>query len=135
MQMFSRLYETQLNEIGRLTNIKKLLIDINPITSLLLFLLGIYYMITSKKKSFVFPLASAIILSYYYTKNGKAYYFFPIVLTVLPFGAIFLEKIILETKKMGHLSHYNFNVNRIYINSFWNARLFFQPLSRQNLSL
>lgn len=101
MQMINRLYETQLNEIGRLTNIKKLLIDINPITSLLLFLPGIYYMISSKNKSLVFPLASTIILSFILLvyKNGKAYYFFPIVLTVLPFGAIFLEKTILEIKK------------------------------------
>lgn len=101
LQMFSRLYETQLEEINRITNIKNLLIAINPIVSLLLFLPGIYFMLTSKNKSLVRPLATAIALSFFFLlyKNGKAYYFFPLVLTVLPFGAVFLEQTILEIIK------------------------------------
>ncbi|MBZ4189409.1 ArnT family glycosyltransferase [Niabella beijingensis] len=93
-QMFSRLYETQLESLSRTANIKKLLIDINPITTLLLFLPGIYYLAISKNKSVITPLAVAIGLSFLSLlyKNGKAYYFFPIVLTVLPFGAVFMER-------------------------------------------
>ncbi len=99
--MFNRLYETQLVEISKFTNIKNLLLAINPIVSLLLFLPGIYYMITSKKKSLILPLAIATTISFFFLlyENGKAYYFFPIALTVMPFGAIFLEQTILERKK------------------------------------
>lgn len=103
LQMFARLYETQLEEISRMTIITNLLIDINPILSLLLFLPGIYFLITSKNSSIVRPLAIAIALSFFFLlfENGKAYYFFPLVLTVIPFGAVFLEQKILERKKWG----------------------------------
>ena len=101
LQMFSRLYETQLEEISRVTIIKNLFLGMNPIVCLLLFLPGIYFMITSKKRSIVHPLATAFALSFIFLlyKNGKAYYFSPLVLTVLPIGAVFLEQIILERKK------------------------------------
>ncbi|MFA5299415.1 MAG: glycosyltransferase family 39 protein, partial [Lutibacter sp.] len=101
LQMFNRLYETQLDKINRITNIKELFISINPIVTLLLFLPGIYYMTSSKNKSLIFPLASSIVLSFFFLlyKNGKAYYFYPIALTILPFGAVFLEQIILKRKR------------------------------------
>ena len=101
LQMFSRLYETQLEEISRMTIVKNLFLAMNPIVSLLLFLPAIYFMITSKNRSLIRPLAMAIALSFVFLlyKNGKAYYFFPLVLTVLPMGAVFLEQTILERKK------------------------------------
>jgi hypothetical protein len=101
IQMFNRLYETQLDKISRTTNIKELLIDINPIVTLLLLLPGIYYMTFPKNKLLIFPLASSIVLSFIFLlyKNGKAYYFFTIALTILPFGAVFLEQIILKRKQ------------------------------------
>ncbi len=101
LQMFSRLYETQLETVSRIFNIKKLLIDINPIVTLLLFLPGVYNLARSKNKSLVTPLAVAISFSFLLLlyKNGKAYYFFPIVLTVLPFGAVFLEQYLLTKRK------------------------------------
>lgn len=101
LQMFNRLNDTQLVHISRITNIKNLLISINPIVTLILLLPGIYFMINSRKKSLVFPLAMAIALSFFFLlfQNGKAYYFFPIVLTILPFGAVFFEQKVLERKK------------------------------------
>jgi hypothetical protein len=101
LQMFARLYETQLNEISRATNLKELLIDINPIVSLLLFFTGIYYLVTSKNRTLILPLAISIAISFFFLvyKNGKAYYFFPLALTVIPFGALFLEQIVIQKKK------------------------------------
>jgi len=101
LQMFNRLYGTQLDQISRITNIKELLIGINPVVTLLLFLPGIYYMITSKNKSVIVPLAMVVALSFFFLlyKNGKAYYFFPIALTVLPFGGVFWEQQALERRK------------------------------------
>ncbi|MET4081123.1 hypothetical protein ABIB40_001068 [Pedobacter sp. UYP30] len=98
IQMFNRLYETQLDKISRVTNIMGLLIAMNPIVTLLLFLPGVYFMTSSKNKLLIFPVATSIVLSFLFLlyENGKSYYFFPIVLTILPFGAIFLEQIILK---------------------------------------
>lgn len=101
LQMFARLYETQLNEISRFANLEKLLVGINPIVTLLLLLPGIYYLVTSKNKISIFPLAFAIGISFFVLlfKNGKSYYFYPIILTIIPFGAIFLEQAIMKKKK------------------------------------
>ncbi|MEO7047446.1 MAG: glycosyltransferase family 39 protein, partial [Ferruginibacter sp.] len=55
LQMFNRLYQTQLDKISRIGNIKELLIAINPVVTLLLFLPGIYYMISAKNRSLIFP--------------------------------------------------------------------------------
>lgn len=101
LQMFSRLYQTQLNEISRWTNARELLIDINPIVSILLFLPGIFYMFFSKNKSLLFPLALSISISFCFLlfQNGKAYYFFPLALVIIPFGAVFLEQVIIKRKK------------------------------------
>lgn len=101
LQMFGRLYQTQLDEISRLSNTSGILMDINPIVALLLFLPGIYYMIIAKNKTLIYPLAISIALSFCFLlfQNGKSYYYFPLALTVLPFGAIFLEQILLKKKK------------------------------------
>ena len=95
LQMFDRLYETQLVKIGRTTVLGQLFLSLDPIVTILLFLPGLYFMVSSKYKSLMLPLASSIILSFFFLlyKNGKAYYFYPLALTILPFGAVFLEQI------------------------------------------
>lgn len=93
-QMFSRLYEKHLDGINRFSTMLEVLVSINPIVSLFLFFTGIYYFATSNRKSSVAILSLSIALSFSFLlfKNGKSYYFYPIVLTVLPFGALFLEQ-------------------------------------------
>lgn len=85
LQMFSRLYETQLDKLSRLDNIKNLLLAINPITLILVFP-ALFYLFKNYKL-----LAISITISFLLLvlSNGKAYYFFPIILTILPFGGIF----------------------------------------------
>lgn len=101
LQMFSRLYEKQLDSISRISNITGLLIAINPIVSLLFFLTGVYYLATPKNKSSFTQLAVSIALAFTLLlfKNGKSYYFFPIVMTIIPFGGVFIEQNILINKK------------------------------------
>lgn len=91
LQMFARLYDTQLDKITRWDNFKQLLIDLNPVVTLLLFIPGIVYLIYSEQKIIV----AAVMVSFMLlvVKNGKAYYFFPLVLTILPYGAMALERL------------------------------------------
>lgn len=100
LQMFSRLYETQLDQLSRIETLGKLLIEINPISSLLVILPAFVYMFKNKKTLYR-PLTISIILSIAFLSlsNGKPYYFYPIILTIIPFGGLFWEQIIIEKKK------------------------------------
>lgn len=99
-QMFSRLYETQLDKISRTENLKNLILATNPISLILIFP-AIIYMFKSNKTELYKPLAFSISLSFFllWFSNGKAYYFFPIILTILPFGGIFWEQIVIQKRK------------------------------------
>ncbi|MGY3051833.1 hypothetical protein ACVWYG_000020 [Pedobacter sp. UYEF25] len=100
LQMVSRLYETQLDKLSRAGNLGQLLIEINPISSLLIVVPGFIYMFRHHKSINV-PLAISIILSTVFLSlnNGKPYYFYPIILTIIPFGGIFWEQVILQKRK------------------------------------
>jgi Dolichyl-phosphate-mannose-protein mannosyltransferase len=100
LQMFGRLYETQLDKIDRLENIGKLMLSINPV-SLILVLPAIFYLFNADRKLLFRPLAISIALSFFFLllSNGKSYYFFPIILTVLPFGGLFYEQVIFQKRK------------------------------------
>lgn len=100
LQMMNRLYETQLDKISRLDNMKNLLIAMNPIVSLVLVIPAIIFLLKSKSIILVRLLSIAVGLSFLLllVMNGKFYYFFPIVLTLLPFGSLFWEKILLKRK-------------------------------------
>ncbi len=100
LQMFNRLYETQLDNISQIQNTANLLMGINPIVSLLIIVPAFIYLFKNNK-SINHPLAISIILSILFLsfKNGKSYYFYPIVLTIIPFGAIFWEQIVLNKRK------------------------------------
>lgn len=101
LQMTDRLYETQLDNISRLENLIKLSISINPIVTLLLIIPAFIYFVKSKDQITVRILAVTIGMSFLLLlfKNGKAYYFFPMVLTIVPFGATFWEQEILPQRK------------------------------------
>ena len=100
LQMFNRLYETQLDNNSLIGNLGRLLIEINPISSFLIVIPAFIY-IFRNNKMLNLPLGISIILSIAFLsfKNGKPYYFYPIILTILPFGAIFWEQIVLQKIK------------------------------------
>ena len=100
LQMFGRLYETQLDKLSRIDNLKNLLLAINPV-SLILVLPALVYMFKFNKTELYKPLAFTIVLSFLLLlfSNGKSYYFFPIVLTIFPFGGIFWEQKVIQNRK------------------------------------
>jgi hypothetical protein len=92
-QMFSRLYERHLDQLSRFEVLINLLIGINPLTTLLLIVPAFIYVFKREKTNtplIVSIILSAVLLS---LSNGKSYYFYPIILTILPFGALLWEKI------------------------------------------
>lgn len=99
LQMFSRLYETQLDKLSRIVNLKNLILAINPISLILVVpaLLQLFKFYTTELYK---PVVSSIVLSFLLLlfSNGKSYYFFPIVLTILPFGALFWEQSVIQKR-------------------------------------
>jgi hypothetical protein len=100
LQMFDRLYETQLGNLSRIASLGQLLIDTNPLSSSLIIVPAFIY-IVKNNKTINLPLATAVMLSFALLSlsNGKPYYFYPIILTILPFGALFWEQIIFQKRK------------------------------------
>ena len=100
LMMFHRLYETQLNDLNALNILRQLFIDINPIVFLLM-LPGLFFMFSGKENRRVYrPLAVSVagsVFFLFYCK-GKAYYFFPVIISLLPFCGIFWERIIEKGK-------------------------------------
>lgn len=99
LQMFGRLYEKQLDSVSRIQNFQNLIIAINPLT-LLITIPAIIYLFT-KNKVTNRPIGLFIFFSFLFLflTNGKSYYFYPIVLIILPFGGVFWEKFTGETRK------------------------------------
>jgi len=98
-KMFDRLYETQLDQIEPLEVLQDIILSLNPLTLLITIPAIISLFLQSMKRNR--PLSASIFLSvvFLFLSKGKGYYFFPIALTILPFGGIFWERIILARKK------------------------------------
>ncbi len=99
-QMTNRLYETQLDKISRLDNLSGLFMAVNPIVSLLLVIPALFYLFKSKeKRTNILSIAIGLSFLALLFKNGKSYYFFPIILTIIPFGAIFWEQKVIVKRR------------------------------------
>lgn len=96
LNMFSRLYETQLDHLTVAGVLKELIIALNPLAAVI-WIGGLVFMFNKTDKAFYRPLAVSIVISVLAlaVSKSKAYYFFPVVLTLLPFGAIWFEQKIL----------------------------------------
>ncbi|WP_424493269.1 ArnT family glycosyltransferase [Salinimicrobium sp. GXAS 041] len=99
LKMFDRLYETQLEVQTPIEVLQGLLMALNPFTLLITFP-AILSMFHHSMKGYR-PLTISIFLSIIFLacSQGKGYYFYPIVLTILPFGGVFWEHIILPKRK------------------------------------
>ena len=97
----SKLYETQLDKNSRLSELKMLLLFLNPFTSIFWIAgLFIFPIITELKK---YRLASFSLLFPFillFIAKGKTYYYFPIILGVLPLGAVFFERLLQQRKAL-----------------------------------
>ncbi len=101
LHMFNRLYLTQLDDLTFIEVVSGLFLDINPITSIMLIPTLIFIVGGQKMKHHYRPLATSILFSVLFLaySKGKAYYFFPIVLTLLPFVGGFFERIIMPQRR------------------------------------
>lgn len=99
LKMFSRLYETQLDKISTVKVLSGLIMSLNPLT-LLISIPAVIALFHKKLKPYrVLSLSIVLSVLFLAFSKGKGYYFYPIVLTVLPFGGVFWEEIILKKRK------------------------------------
>jgi len=98
LKMFSRLYETQLDKLSPLKVLGGFVMALNPLT-LFILIPGIISMFHNSMKTYK-PLIFSILLSIIFLafSQGKGYYFYPIVLTILPFGGVFWEHFIFSKR-------------------------------------
>lgn len=100
MDMFSRLYETQLDKLSAVTVIKDLLISLNPLTAVF-WMGGAIYMFNATDKITYRPVAISIIISIIFLaySKSKAYYFFPAMISLMIFGCIWFEGKVLSIRR------------------------------------
>lgn len=98
LDMVDRLYETQLDGLDPLDVFQGLVIALNPLT-LLVSIPAMVAMVHPSMRAFR-PLSVSILLSSLLLafSQGKGYYFYPLILTVLPFGAVFWERQIMPKR-------------------------------------
>lgn len=94
LDMFGRLYETQLDRLNPWIELRNLERSLNPV-NLVLWVPGIVFAWSRKNKSLFRPLILALLFSIAFLayQEGKDYYFFPFMLPLLIFGAIWWEKL------------------------------------------
>jgi len=101
LQMFHRLYATQLDDLAPMNVLRDLYGSVNPIVFILMVPAFVFMFVNKRNKNLYLPLACSILLSVLFLaySKGKAYYFFPVVLTILPFCGIFWEGLLLPKRK------------------------------------
>ncbi|MBV8252113.1 MAG: glycosyltransferase family 39 protein [Chitinophaga sp.] len=94
-QMFHQLKKTQLDQLSYLHIIIGIILGSN-IYNLVLLLPAIVFIFIRKPQRIYLPVGLSILTSFLLLlfNNGKSYYFFPIVFTLIPFGAVCLEETI-----------------------------------------
>jgi hypothetical protein len=98
---FSELYETQLDKQSRFDELKTLVLFLNPATAVFWIagLLAVPFVSGLKKyRLAAFSLLTAFVLLL--AAKGKSYYFFPIVLGILPFGSVYFEQLFSARKSI-----------------------------------
>lgn len=91
---FSELYKTQLDKQSRFDELKTLVLFLNPATAVfwIVGLLVVPFVSGLKKyRLAAFSLLTAFLLLL--AAKGKSYYYFPIVLGILPFGSVYFEQL------------------------------------------
>lgn len=100
LDMFDRLYETQLDKQSVVSVLKNLIITLNPFTAII-WIAGLIYMFRINHNLHYRPLALTIAISIILLAltKSKAYYFYPAIITLLIFGSIWFEDKVLARSK------------------------------------
>jgi hypothetical protein len=98
--MFSRLYETQLDKLTIVEVLESIIISLNPVT-LIFWLGGLLYMFSVKNNIIYRPIAVTIVISITLLAltKSKVYYFYPAMITLIIFGGIWFEQEILSRRQ------------------------------------
>ncbi|WP_165930071.1 ArnT family glycosyltransferase [Flavobacterium sandaracinum] len=98
--MFSRLYETQLDKLTIVGVLESIVISLNPLT-LFFWAGGLIYMFRTKNNFIYRPIVLTIVISIALLaiNKSKAYYFYPAMITLLIFGSIWFEQKILSKRQ------------------------------------
>ena len=103
LKHMSELYETQLNQQSFLNELKTLILFLNPLTIFLWLTALIVVPFHPGFKKYRLPvftlLFSTILL---FLSKGKSYYFFPIILSLIAVGSVFVESILKKRKWIGY---------------------------------
>lgn len=98
-QMFSRLYETQLDKLTIFTVLKGIIIELNPVTCLIWlpgFILLFYHIYHKPYRPVALTVLLAVMLLA--VSKSKDYYFFPVISFMLIIGGIWIEQHLLSKK-------------------------------------
>ena len=100
LQMFTRLYETQLDKLDAFAVLKGMFISLNPFTTIF-WVGGLLFMFNKNNKAIYRPVAVSIIISIIFlaASKSKAYYFYPVIISLFIFGAIWFEQKVLNYRK------------------------------------
>lgn len=100
LDMFSRLYETQLDKLTIVGVLESIIISLNPLT-LFFWAGGLIYMFSTKNNFSYRPIALTIVISITLLalNKSKAYYFYPAMITLIIFGSIWFEQKILSKRQ------------------------------------
>jgi hypothetical protein len=100
LDMFSRLYETQLDKLTIVGVLESMVISLNPLT-LFFWVGGLIYMFTTKNSFSYRQIALTIVISIALLalNKSKAYYFYPAMITLMMFGSIWFEQKILSKRQ------------------------------------
>lgn len=96
---FSQLYDRQLNQLSMGKELKKLFLFSNPLTSVL-WLSGLLVIpFISKFKQYRL-ISFALLFSFVllFISKGKWYYFFPIIIGLIPLGSVYFEQLLHKRK-------------------------------------
>jgi hypothetical protein len=96
---FSKLYETQLNRLSMAGELKNLILYLNPLASP--FWITGLLVVPFLKRNKVYILYTFTLLFAFFLlllAKGKSYYFFPVILGVLPGGDVIAEKLLADRK-------------------------------------
>lgn len=95
----SELYKTQLDKQSIVNEIKTLILFLNPFTFIIWLSPLLIVPFIPRFKSYRLP-TFTLLFSFLFLmlSKGKSYYFFPIILSLLPFGVVYIESLIQNKK-------------------------------------
>lgn len=99
----SVLYETQLDKQSFVNELTALIMYLNPVTLIIWLSALLIVPFNSKFKTVKLPVFTLLFSCLFLMlSKGKSYYFFPIILTLIPFGAVYSEQLIHTKKWIGY---------------------------------